>query len=260
MAERINVLGVDVSALDMTAAVDEMAVAVAQRRPSYGCTCAVYTLMQGHDRADVRSALNEADWVTPDGTPIVWALKLLGTRGVGRVYGPDLMLALSEVSARHGYPQFYFGGAAGVAQELAATMQQRFPGLPVAGTMSPGFGEPTEAEERDMIATFNRSGARVLWVGLGSPKQDLWMARFRPRLECDLLLGVGAAFDFLTGRKAQAPRWMQVGGLEWTFRLAHEPCRLWRRYAIHNPRFILKFAVQYGRHRLGAAGKRVATK
>jgi len=242
-------LGVEVSAMDLSTAVNEMLRAVAQRKRSYGCTCAVYTLMQGHDRADVRAALNRADWVTPDGTPVVWALRLMGARGVGRVYGPDLMLALSAASAQRGYSQFYFGGEPGVAQDLSLALRRRFPGLPVAGAMSPGFREPTPAEEREMIATLNASGARILWVGLGSPKQDLWMARLRPHLECDLLLGVGAAFDFVSGRKAQAPRWMQEAGLEWTFRLAHEPRRLWRRYAIQNPRFIWKIGRQYVRHR-----------
>jgi N-acetylglucosaminyldiphosphoundecaprenol N-acetyl-beta-D-mannosaminyltransferase len=123
--------------------------------------------------------------------------------------------------------------------------------------MSPGFGEPTQEEERETVETINASGARILWVGLGSPKQDLWMARLRPRLECDLLLGVGAAFDFVSGRKAQAPRWMQKGGLEWTFRLAHEPRRLWRRYAIQNPRFIWKIGLQYARHRAAFSSGRI---
>jgi N-acetylglucosaminyldiphosphoundecaprenol N-acetyl-beta-D-mannosaminyltransferase len=245
MSLRRNLLGVQVSEFHLAAASAEMAEAVAGDRRVYACTCPVYTLMQGHERLEVRAALNQADWVTPDGMPVVWALKLLGAQDVGRVYGPDLMLALSELSAQRGYAQYYLGGAPGVADELAGVMQRRVPGLKVAGTFCPPFRELTPAEEEAMIAHVNASGAHVVWVGLGSPKQDLWMGRYRPRLTPPLLVGVGAAFDFFTGRAAQAPGWMQTSGLEWLFRLASEPRRLWRRYLIYNPRFMFQLALQW---------------
>jgi N-acetylglucosaminyldiphosphoundecaprenol N-acetyl-beta-D-mannosaminyltransferase len=249
VAERLNLLGVRVNAFDLRAAVGEMESAIASNRRSYACCCPVYTLMQGHERGEVRAALNGADWVTPDGMPVVWSLRALGAQRVGRVYGPDLLLALSEVSARRGFSQFYLGGAPGVAQALGENLRARFPGLPVAGTACPPFREPTAAEEQALIDAVNGSGAQVVWVGLGSPKQDLWMARNRARLTAPLLVGVGAAFDFFTGRQKQAPTWMQASGLEWLFRLASEPRRLWRRYLIGNPRFTAALALQLTRLR-----------
>lgn len=244
MAERINLLGVRVSAFDLPAAVAEMDATIAQSQLAHVSTCPVYTLMQGHERADVRSALNAATWVTPDGMPVVWALRLFGARGVGRVYGPDLMLALTELSARKGYAQYYLGGGPGVAEALAETMQRRFAGLKVAGTYCPPFRDLTSDEERAMLEQINTSGAQVVWIGLGSPKQDLWMARYRSHLTPPLLVAVGAAFDFFTGRQSQAPRWMQRSGLEWLFRLIQEPRRLWRRYLIYNPKFLYELSLQ----------------
>jgi N-acetylglucosaminyldiphosphoundecaprenol N-acetyl-beta-D-mannosaminyltransferase len=247
---RVNLLGVHVSAVALAGAVDEMTAAIRAGAGGYACTCPVYTLMQGHERAEVRAALNGANWVTPDGMPVVWALQAMGAKGVGRVYGPDLLLALSEESARCGYAQYYLGGAAGVAEALALTLQRRFPGLNVAGWETPPFRDQTQAEEVTMVERLNGSGAQIIWVGLGSPKQDLWMARFRPRLQVPLLVGVGAAFDFFTGRQRQAPRWMQRSGLEWAFRLASQPRRLWRRYLIYNPKFLVLIAMQLVRQRM----------
>lgn len=241
MAPRLNVLGVQVTAFDLPTATAEMEEAISAGRRGYACPCPVYTLMQGHERDDVRAALNGADWVTPDGMPVVWALRALGSAGVGRVYGPDLMLAVSEVSARRGFTQFYLGGAPGVADVLADRMRARFPGLVVAGTRSPQVGA---GHDQESINAINASGADVLWVGLGSPKQDLWMAEHRHELAPSLLVGVGAAFDFLSGAKRQAPLWAQRSGLEWAFRLGREPRRLWRRYAVYNPKFAVKLALQ----------------
>ena len=219
--------------------------AVADGRRAYACTCPVYTLMLAHERADVRAALAGADWVTPDGVPVAWALRRLGARGAGRVYGPDLLLALSALSAAHGYPQYYLGGAPGVADVLASALQKRFPGLPVAGSYAPPFRDQDAIEEQAMLDQINASGAQVVWVGLGSPKQDLWMARYRARLLPPLLVGVGAAFDFFTGRQRQAPRWIRRTGLEWLFRLAADPRRLWSRYLLYNPKFILQLGLQW---------------
>ena len=244
VVERLNLLGVRVSAFDMGAAVAQMEAAIVEDRRTYACCCPVYTLMQGYERWEVRAALNGADWVTPDGMPVVWSLRALGAGAVERVYGPDLVLALSEVCARRGFSQFYLGGGPGVARDLGERLRARFPGLVVAGTASPPFQDPTASEEQALIDSVNASGARVVWVGLGSPKQDLWMARNRPRLEAPLLVGVGAAFDFLTGRQRQAPPWMRARGLEWLFRLGAEPRRLWRRYMIYNPRFTIALALQ----------------
>ncbi len=247
MSVFVNLLGVRVTAFDLPTAVAEMEQAIAEGRRAYVSTCPVYTLMQGHERPAVRAALDGAEWVTPDGMPVVWALRWFGARDVGRVYGPDLMLALTEVSTRRGYAQYYLGGAPGVADALAAEMQRRFPGLIVAGTFCPPFRALTPEEEKAMLAQINDSGAHIVWVGLGSPKQDLWMAQYRPLLTPPLLVAVGAAFDLFTGHQPQAPPWMQRSGLEWLFRLAIEPRRLWRRYVIYNPKFVWEVT----RQRLG---------
>jgi N-acetylglucosaminyldiphosphoundecaprenol N-acetyl-beta-D-mannosaminyltransferase len=244
MAQRLILLGVHVSAFDLPAAVAEMTHAIQESRLGYVSTCPVYTLMQGYERPEVRAALNGADWVTADGMPVVWALRALGARHVGRVYGPDLMLALSELSAQRGFAQYYLGGAPGVADQLAQNMQVRFPGLKIAGVGCPPFRALTAEEEQALIDQVNASGAHIVWVGLGSPKQDVWMARYRQRLTPPLLIGVGAAFDFFTGRVPQAPRWMQTSGLEWLFRLMSEPRRLWRRYLIYNPKFVFQLGLQ----------------
>jgi N-acetylglucosaminyldiphosphoundecaprenol N-acetyl-beta-D-mannosaminyltransferase len=243
-APSVSILGVRLSALDLPTATAEMAGAIEARQRAYACTCPVYTLMQGNERPEVRAALNAADWVTPDGMPVVWALRALGARSAGRVYGPDLMLALSALSAERGYRQFYLGGAPGVAEALAQNLSARCPGLIVAGTFAPPFRTMSTSEQAAMVAQVNASRPHIVWVGLGSPKQDLWMAEFRPQLVAPLLVGVGAAFDFLSGHIAQAPRWMQRGGLEWLFRLASDPRRLWRRYLVYNPKFVYRVALQ----------------
>ena len=244
MSTRVDLLDVQLNVLTLADAVDEMDESIARREPGYVSTCPVYTVMLGHERADVRAALNGATWATADGVPVVWAQRWLGGRGAQRVYGPDLMQALCARSAVRGYRQYLLGGGPGVAEQLAATLERAHPGLQIAGVACPPYRALTPDEENALVAQINRSRADIVWVGLGSPKQDLWMARMRPRLEAPLLVGVGAAFDFHTGRVAQAPRWMQRAGLEWAFRLASEPRRLWRRYLIYNPKFIAALAGQ----------------
>ncbi len=253
MSARVDLLGVKLNVLTLASAVDEMDTAIARRERGYVSTCPVYTVMLGHERDDVRAALNGATWATADGVPVMWAQRWLGGRGAERVYGPDLMQALCERSAERGYRQFFLGGGPGVAEQLAATLQRRHPGLQVAGVACPPFRALSEVEETALIDSINASGADIIWVGLGSPKQDLWMARLRSRLEAPLLVGVGAAFDFHTGRIAQAPRWMQRSGLEWAFRLVSEPRRLWRRYLIYNPKFVLSLGGMLLRRALSPA-------
>ncbi len=245
----VSLLGVRLTPFDLPAAVVEMETAILQTRRAYACTCPVYTLMQGHERPEVLSALNGADWVTADGMPVVWALRTLGESAADRVYGPDLMLALTELSARKGYSQYYIGGEPGVADALAVEMQGRYPGLKVAGAQCPPFRELTPEEEVAMLERINSSHADIVWVGLGSPKQDLWMAKYRSAIDPPLLVGVGAAFDFFTGRQTQAPRWMQRSGTEWLFRLATNPRRLWRRYLIYNFKFLFQFGSQLASRR-----------
>ncbi|HEV2998545.1 MAG TPA: WecB/TagA/CpsF family glycosyltransferase, partial [Solirubrobacteraceae bacterium] len=191
-----------------------------------------------------------ATLAVPDGQPLVWALRSLGHAHATRVYGPDLMLAFCARAALEGTPIYLYGGRdEGALELLEGRLRERFPGLHIAGGYSPPFRELSAEEEERVIAEIEASGAAVVWVGIGQPKQERWMHRMRPRLSTPLLVGVGAAFDFHAGLVPQAPGWMQRAGLEWSYRLAREPRRLWRRYARYNPRFVVAFARQYARER-----------
>jgi N-acetylglucosaminyldiphosphoundecaprenol N-acetyl-beta-D-mannosaminyltransferase len=191
--------------------------------------------------------MEAADLVTPDGMPLVWGLRLLGVPDASRVYGPDLTLLVCEEAARQGIPVGFYGGHDDVLDDLTATLWRRWPELRVAYRWSPPFRALTDEEEARVTDELLRSGTRVLFVGLGSPKQERWMADHR-HLPV-VMIGVGAAFDFLSGRKRQAPRALQGLGREWLHRLAHEPRRLWRRYLYRNPRFVALFAAQLLRER-----------
>ncbi len=235
---KVNILGVDVSAINMTMALEIIEGWIAHREPHYVCITGVHGVMESQRDEALRQIHNQAGLVTPDGMPLVWLSWFKGFRYVDRVYGPDLMLALCERSVAKGYRHFFYGGVEGVPEQLAEVLQKRFPGLQVAGTYSPPFRPLTPEESERVVRMINSATPDIIWVGLGSPKQEHWMAEHRARLTAPVLIGVGAAFDFLTGRKPQAPRWMQRAGLEWLFRLLTEPRRLWRRYLINNPRFV----------------------
>lgn len=236
--KRVNVLGVGVSAITMAdalALIDQWIATGAQR---YVCVTGVHGVMECQGDPTLRDIHNRAGLVTPDGMPLVWLSWLRGYRHVERVYGPDLMLACCHASISKGYRHFLYGGGAGIPERLAARLQERFPGLTIAGTWSPPFRELTVAEEQAVIDRITAANPDIVWVGLSTPRQERWMARYAGRLPAPVLIGVGAAFDFHAGLKKQAPRWMQVSSLEWLFRLATEPRRLWRRYLINNPWFI----------------------
>jgi N-acetylglucosaminyldiphosphoundecaprenol N-acetyl-beta-D-mannosaminyltransferase len=242
---RANILGVGVSALNMAMALEIIEGWIERREPHYVCVTGVHGVMESQRDGELRRIHNRAGLVTPDGMPLVWLSRLQGFHHVERVYGPDLMLALCERSAAKGYRHFFYGGAEGVPEQLASVLQKRFPGLQVAGTFSPPFRPLTPDEDDRIVQMINAAAPDIVWVGLSTPKQERWMAGHRERLTAPVLIGVGAAFDFLTGRKPQAPRWMQRAGLEWLFRLLTEPRRLWRRYLINNPRFVLLVLLQW---------------
>jgi N-acetylglucosaminyldiphosphoundecaprenol N-acetyl-beta-D-mannosaminyltransferase len=241
---RANILGVGVSALNMAMALEIIEGWIERREPHYVCVTGVHGVMESQRDGELRRIHNRAGLVTPDGMPLVWLSRLQGFHHVERVYGPDLMLALCERSAAKGYRHFFYGGAEGVPEQLASVLQKRFPGLQVAGTFSPPFRSLTADEDDRIVQMINAAAPDIVWVGLSTPKQERWMAGHRERLTAPVLIGVGAAFDFLTGRKPQAPHWMQRAGLEWLFRLLTEPRRLWRRYLYHNPRFVLLVLLQ----------------
>lgn len=233
---RFRVLGVEVDAAEFAKTLERVL-----RAPETGERLAihfatVHSLVEAHDQNEVRDAL-ATGIVEPDGMPLVWIGKVAG-RSVERVCGPDFMPALIEQGIPLGRRHFFYGGAEGVPETIAERLMERFPGLQVAGTFSPPF-RPLTNEERDaVIQRINEADPDYVWVGLGTPKQDLWLAENRPRLNASALLAVGAAFDLLAGRRRRAPRWMQRTGTEWIYRLATEPRRLWARYTLVNARFV----------------------
>lgn len=250
MGHRVNILGVGISAIDMDMALHTIDDWLTRRAPHYVCVTGVHGVMESQCDAELRRIHNAAGLVTPDGMPLVWLSHRRGFRHVRRVYGPDLMRAVCERSVPQGYRHFLYGGAPGIADKLASCLQERFPGIRIAGTYCPPFRPLTPAEDLAVIEQINLAQADIVWVGLSTPKQERWMAAHVRRVHAPVLIGVGAAFDFLAGVKRQAPRWVQRSGLEWLFRLLLEPRRLWRRYLINNPYFLwLLLLVALGRKR-----------
>jgi len=244
MTKRTNVLGVGLSVLDLQGALAEIAAAVRERRKGYICVTGVHGVMEAQADPQFKRILNGAFLCTPDGMPMVWAGKLDGHKEMNRVYGPDLMLEVCAWSEGSGAKHFFYGGADGVADLLARSLKGKFPGLQVAGTFTPPFRPLTEGETGGLQRMVSESKPDIFWVGLSTPKQEKFMAEFLPKLDATLMVGVGAAFDFHSGRMSQAPRWMQRSGLEWLFRLGSEPRRLWKRYLSNNPRFLWGFFLQ----------------
>jgi N-acetylglucosaminyldiphosphoundecaprenol N-acetyl-beta-D-mannosaminyltransferase len=244
MTNRVNVLGVGISVLNLRTALDAIAEAVRTRRKGYICVTGVHGVIEAQTDENFRRILNGAFLCTPDGMPMVWMGRLRGHREMSRVYGPDLMLDVCAWSEKNPCRHFFFGGAAGVADALAQKLKAQFPQLQVAGTFTPPFRPLNAAEEKELQEMIRATKADILWVGLSTPKQEKFMAEFLPKLDVTLMIGVGAAFDFHTGRARQAPRWMQRGGLEWFFRMVTEPRRLGKRYLKNNPLFALKIAAQ----------------
>ena len=242
--DRVNVLGVGVSAISTKEALAVIDDAIAAGERSYVCVTGVHGVMESCEDPDLRLIHNRARLVTPDGMPMVWIAWLRGLRHVERVYGPDLMLACCRESVPKRYRHFLYGGAPGVAERLEARLLERIPGLIVAGTLTPPFRDLSEIEEQQMLERVAAARPDIVWVGLSTPKQERWMARYVDRLGVPVLIGVGAAFDFHAGLKKQAPRWVQRSGFEWLFRLSAEPRRLWRRYLFNNPRFVWRYLLQ----------------
>jgi N-acetylglucosaminyldiphosphoundecaprenol N-acetyl-beta-D-mannosaminyltransferase len=229
---------------------DEMDAMVAERRPGYVCAIAVHALMVSRRDPATHDALLRASLVVPDGKPLVWALRALGEPLTDRVYGPELTARYCARCERAGHRVWLYGGETPDAlEELKAALLRRHPDLQIAGGWSPPHRPLTAEEERDVAVRIDSEGADVVWVGIGAPRQEQWMARMRPRIEAPVLAGVGAAFDFLAGRKRQAPRWMQDRGLEWAFRITQDPLRLAPRYLRYNPAFVLAFARQFAAER-----------
>jgi N-acetylglucosaminyldiphosphoundecaprenol N-acetyl-beta-D-mannosaminyltransferase len=238
-----DILGVNVASTSYAEVVAK-AVEWAKTRQSRTLVFAnVHVIMEAFDNAKLRESLNAADLINPDGVPLVWALKLLGSKQASRVYGPDCTLAMLEAAANNGIPVGFFGGSPDALEKLSAEVRKRFPGIQISVAISPPFRAATAEEDADFIRQITDSEIGILFIGLGCPKQELWMMSHAGQIPA-VMLAVGAAFDFIAGTKRQAPRWMMRSGTEWLFRLGTEPRRLYRRYAKQNPRFVWHFARQ----------------
>jgi N-acetylglucosaminyldiphosphoundecaprenol N-acetyl-beta-D-mannosaminyltransferase len=210
----------------------------------------VHVVMTAYWNLTYRQVVNNAALVTPDGMPLVWALRLLGQQYATRVYGPDLMLAWCQRASDTQLSIYLYGGTDVMLQQLQQKLRSQFSQLIIAGAYAPPFKQMTPAEEAKDIERINASGAKVVFVALGCPKQEYWMARQQNQIHA-VMIGVGAAFAFHSDEVKQAPRWLMAVGLEWLYRFAVEPKRLWKRYLINNPAFILLFGVQLLKQKLG---------
>jgi N-acetylglucosaminyldiphosphoundecaprenol N-acetyl-beta-D-mannosaminyltransferase len=238
-----SVLGMRVDAVDYESAVGAILHWARHRRSRFICAANVHMVMEAYDRADYREMINSADLVTPDGMPLVWTLRAQGIRNASRVYGPDLMRFLLGVAERQGFVVGLYGGSPRALDRLLGMIQKCHPDLRIGYACAPPLRVLTAEEDACVVEDIGKSGVQLLFVGLGCPKQERWIADHRSTIPMPML-GVGAAFDFIAGTKRHAPTWMQRAGLEWFFRLLVEPRRLWRRYAVNNPRFLVLVLLQ----------------
>ncbi|WOO39575.1 WecB/TagA/CpsF family glycosyltransferase [Rubellicoccus peritrichatus] len=241
---RYSVLGVEVNCLTLGMATDHLIDAASRREHGYTCVCPVHSIMEALDDADYQKVMNQSMMTTADGMPVVWMGRWLTGEKIQRVYGPDLMEAVFQHTENTELSHYFYGGHEGVADQLIVKVKERFPELSIAGYETPPFHEISEEELSALSQRVKESGAHFLWVGLGVPKQERFMARAESSLPGIIQIGVGAAFDFLSGNKPQAPQWMQRSGLEWLFRLFNEPKRLARRYLVGNVRFLWHITLQ----------------
>jgi N-acetylglucosaminyldiphosphoundecaprenol N-acetyl-beta-D-mannosaminyltransferase len=245
MTEYANVLGVGVSAVNIEAAIRACDRLIGSNGRGYVSVTGVHGIMEAQVDPTFRAILNRSFLCVPDGMPTVWVGRLQGQRDIRRVYGPDFMLEFCRQSVARKHRHFLYGGKDGVAQQLADELCRRFPGLQVVGTYTPPFRPLTAEEERDLAAQIEACKPDVIWVGLSTPKQERFMAQYLGRLDAKLMVGVGAAFDVHTGRLVDAPDWVKAAGLQWLHRLLQEPRRLWKRYLINNPKFLLNIGLQF---------------
>jgi len=246
-----DVLGVRVDSTTYQGASELIASWASAQQSRYVCVANVNNVMEAHDDPAYMAVMNDADLVTSDGMPLVWALRRQGIRGAERVYGPTLTAEFCAEAERRGIRVGFFGGSPHVLSAMIDRLKDRWPQLLITYQESPPFRPLSAEEDAAVISAINASGTQVLFVGLGAPKQERWMAEHVGSVRA-VMVGVGAAFDFLAGAKRQAPMLAQRAGLEWLFRLATEPKRLWKRYAKHNPRFVFLFARQLVQRRRGS--------
>ncbi len=241
--ECANVLGVSVDAVDMERTMAMIGTQLRNGPKGYVCFVGVHGILEAMKRGEVADAYQHAAIALPDGTPTVWVGRAQGLREMDHVTGPAVMMEIFQRAEFAGYSHFFYGGKPGVANELAATLSRQFPWTMVAGTYTPPFRDLTPAEEKKVVAEIHRVKPDIVWVGISTPRQDLWMRRMLPRLDTRVMFGVGAAFDFLTGRIRPCPEWIKCTGLHWLHRLAQDPVRLWSRN-VHNMEFLWHITLQ----------------
>lgn len=238
MRRQAKVLSTSIDVLDWAHALEVISGWGACRESRYVCICNVHSVVTTERDPDFARVVNEADMATPDGAPVAWMLRKLGYEGQQRINGPDLMLRYCEEAAERGESIFLYGGTPNTLDILQRELPNRFSGLRIAGAISPPFRPLTSEEDAEVVKQINSSGAGTVWVSLGCPKQEKWMAEHRGKINA-VMIGVGAAFDYHAGTIKRAPIWMQRNGLEWLHRLCSEPGRLWKRYLVTNTLFIL---------------------
>jgi N-acetylglucosaminyldiphosphoundecaprenol N-acetyl-beta-D-mannosaminyltransferase len=243
---KVNVLGVGVHAVNMNSAATILWSHIRTNKKGYVCLTGVHGIMEVQRDPSLRSIFAEALLVAPDGMPTVWMGHLQGFHTMERVFGPDLMLEIIGRNEFRDCVHFFCGGAPGVAESLREEMTRRFPWVKIAGTFAPPFRQMTPEEERDLSVQVRSLQPDIIWVGLSTPKQELFMARYLPMLDTKLMIGVGAAFLFHTGAIQDSPAWVKRAGLQWVHRFMQEPRRLWKRYILNNPLFIFLVILQFG--------------
>jgi N-acetylglucosaminyldiphosphoundecaprenol N-acetyl-beta-D-mannosaminyltransferase len=257
LPDTVEVLGIPLAATDYDESIELIDSFVQTRERGYFCVCNVHAVMAAAEDPELRVALLGSSLNVPDGQPLVWAMNALGSSLESRVYGPELMWRACARAARTGLRFYLYGGRnQGALVQLALNLRKAHPGLRIVGGYSPPHRPLREDERLAVAAEINNARPDVVWAGIGVPKQEKWMAEMRPDLEAPLLIGVGAAFDFHAGLVPQAPYWLQGAGLEWAYRLAHEPRRLGRRYLRYNPWFVAAFALQLAAHRRASAASK----
>jgi N-acetylglucosaminyldiphosphoundecaprenol N-acetyl-beta-D-mannosaminyltransferase len=241
----VDILGVRLALTDYEEVLDWIDGMIESGDRGYVCACNVHAVMASREDPELSEALDASSLNVPDGQPLVWAINSLGHRLPGRVYGPELMARACDRAAKRGYRLYLYGGRnQGALVQLALNLRRQYPGIKIVGGYSPPHRPLTDEERDAVIEEINSSEADLVWAGIGVPKQEKWMAENREELTAPVLIGVGAAFDFHAGLVPQAPTWIQESGLEWAYRLAHEPRRLWRRYVRYNPLFLTAFGRQ----------------
>jgi N-acetylglucosaminyldiphosphoundecaprenol N-acetyl-beta-D-mannosaminyltransferase len=241
---RVNVLGVGVHTLNLRTAVNALRSAIENRTKGYVCVTGVHGVSEAQENPAFRDILNKAFLNTPDGMPMVWVGRSAGYQEMDRVYGPDLLLDVCQASESAGWRHFFYGGGPGTADALAATLRAKFPRLKVVGTHTPPFRPLTETEFQQLQAQVAAARPDIIWVGLSTPKQELFMSSTLANLDVPVMIGIGAAFDLISGKVRQSPRWIQRTGFEWLYRLIQEPRRLWKRYLKNNPLFVYRLFLQ----------------